>query len=206
MLERLAATEDMFKQPVSTIRDVAELTDASPNLIARMLGEIRGPDEFEKLQSKMAAYDVRLRDVERKVNAPSGTANPSHTGRARSAKPEEVCQFLDLVNEAFNPPSNIVGQGLQEGHQQQARKYEIGAGLIVVVVLLSICAVRSMNTDEIVARRPAFTTKLNGAQFTVYDDYSVSKDSGSGADTPTKEEIAQVRAQYRRQKDASKTK
>jgi hypothetical protein len=67
LLERLAATEEMFKTPVSTIRDVAELTEASPNLIARILSEMRGPDEFEKLAGLLGAHDSRLNEVEQKV-------------------------------------------------------------------------------------------------------------------------------------------
>ena len=60
LLERLAATEEMFKAPVSTIRDVAELTEASPNLIARILGEIRGPGEFEKLVKRVEVLEGKF--------------------------------------------------------------------------------------------------------------------------------------------------
>ncbi|MBS1701631.1 MAG: hypothetical protein JST12_08215 [Armatimonadetes bacterium] len=66
LLERLAATEEMFKQPVSTIRDVAELTDISPLVIARILSDIRGPSEFERLHDRMDGYEKRLSAVERK--------------------------------------------------------------------------------------------------------------------------------------------
>jgi hypothetical protein len=66
LLERLAATEEMFKTPVSTIRDVAELTDASPNLIARILGEMRGPGEFEKLVRRVEVLEGR-HDSDQKI-------------------------------------------------------------------------------------------------------------------------------------------
>ena len=58
----------MFKTPVSTIRDVAELTEASPNLIARILGDMRDPSKIEKLESELQVYDVRLREVEKKLS------------------------------------------------------------------------------------------------------------------------------------------
>ena len=59
----------MFKTPVSTIRDVAELTDASPSLIARLLGEMRGPGEYEKLVGRVDAHDQRFNRVEGRVDA-----------------------------------------------------------------------------------------------------------------------------------------
>ena len=69
LLERLAATEDMFKTPVSTIRDVAELTEASPNLIARILGEMRGTNEFEELIDRLKGHEWRISRTEADVAA-----------------------------------------------------------------------------------------------------------------------------------------
>ncbi len=71
LLGRLAATEEMFKQPVSTIRDVAELTDASPNLIARILGDMRGTSEFENLSSTVDGYGQRISKIEEKLEVPT---------------------------------------------------------------------------------------------------------------------------------------
>ncbi len=68
LLERLAATEEMFKAPVSTIRDVAELTDAPPALIARILADIRGPDEYEKLHHQVQQHNHRLDSVEQRLS------------------------------------------------------------------------------------------------------------------------------------------
>ena len=78
MLERLAATEEMFRAPVSTIRDVAELTEASPNLIARILGEIRGPGELEKIVERIDIHEERLRAVEKKVSQPLAPPIPTN--------------------------------------------------------------------------------------------------------------------------------
>jgi hypothetical protein len=61
----------MFKAPVSTIRDVAELTDASPNLIARLLGEMRGTSEFENLVSTVDGYGQRISKIEQRLEAPT---------------------------------------------------------------------------------------------------------------------------------------
>ena len=73
---RLAATEEMFKQPVSTIRDVAELTDASPTLIARLLGEMRGTSEFENLVSTVDRYGQRISKIEQRLEAPTQSGPP----------------------------------------------------------------------------------------------------------------------------------
>ena len=69
LLERLAATEEMFRTPVSTIRDVAELTEASPNLIARILGDIRGAEENETLIEQIRVHDLRIAQAEKDVQA-----------------------------------------------------------------------------------------------------------------------------------------
>lgn len=68
LLERLAATEAMYGEPASTIRDVAELTEASPNLIARLLADIRNDSELKELQRKVETHDGRIEAVERIVN------------------------------------------------------------------------------------------------------------------------------------------
>ena len=67
LLERLAATDAMFQQPVSTIRDVAELTEASPDLIARTLGHMRGPTEYERLMGLIQGHEQRISHTERQV-------------------------------------------------------------------------------------------------------------------------------------------
>ena len=58
----------MFKQPVSTIRDVAELTEAPPKLIARILADMRGPDEYERLDRQVQIHDERLDSVEQRLS------------------------------------------------------------------------------------------------------------------------------------------
>ena len=105
LLERLAATEEMFKAPVSTIRDVAELTEASPNLIARLLGEMRGPGELEKIVGRLDEHSALLKEVAHKVhkleekstevpsepriNRPNVVGSTVQTGRVRAPKIEE---------------------------------------------------------------------------------------------------------------------
>lgn len=76
LLERLAATDAMFKTPVPTIRDVAELTESSPKLIARILGEIRGKDDFDHLSERLDAYERRLKVVEHRTSTPPVTSHP----------------------------------------------------------------------------------------------------------------------------------
>ncbi|MBS1727304.1 MAG: hypothetical protein JST51_11335 [Armatimonadetes bacterium] len=88
LLERLAATEEMFKQPVSTIRDVAELTDISPLVIARILSDIRGPSEFERLHDRMDAYEKRLSAVEQKPVSTPPFLQPPVGPVVRPPRPE----------------------------------------------------------------------------------------------------------------------
>lgn len=66
LLRRLAATEATFSTPVPTIRDVAELTEAPPKLIARILGEIRGPGDLEKLTERLDIHEQRLESIEKR--------------------------------------------------------------------------------------------------------------------------------------------
>ncbi len=64
ILARLAATDALFADPVTTIRDVAEVTDASPLLIGRILSQMRGPDEVAALKGRMDGFEARLRELE----------------------------------------------------------------------------------------------------------------------------------------------
>jgi hypothetical protein len=66
LLSRLAATEALFAEPVPTIRDVAEATDASPLLIGRILSQMRGPDGVAELKGRMDGFEARLRQLEAK--------------------------------------------------------------------------------------------------------------------------------------------
>ena len=64
LLSRLAATEALFSEPIPTIRDVAEATDASPLLIGRILSQMRGPDQVAELKGRMDGFEARLRELE----------------------------------------------------------------------------------------------------------------------------------------------
>ncbi|MDH4387550.1 MAG: hypothetical protein QE269_02355 [Fimbriimonas sp.] len=75
LLARLAATEALFSEPVPTIRDVAEATDASPLLIGRILSQMRGPDEVTELKGRMDGFEARLRQLEN-----SKTHEPARVG------------------------------------------------------------------------------------------------------------------------------
>lgn len=99
LLERLAATEEMFKRPVSTIRDVAELTESSPTLIARVLGEMRGPGELEQMVGRLDEHDRRLLEVEQKFSKLE-----KHIPRP----PEELRKNLP----------NVVGSTIQQGRKR----------------------------------------------------------------------------------------
>lgn len=57
-----------FRTPVTTIRDVAELTETSPKTIARILADIRGPGEVERLDARIDDHEVRIRSVEQSAS------------------------------------------------------------------------------------------------------------------------------------------
>lgn len=84
----------MFKTPVSTIRDVAELTEAPPNLIARILGEMRGPAEFEKLYGLVVDHSRRLTDIELRVSILQNQDAPSETLES-SSNPKNETELSD---------------------------------------------------------------------------------------------------------------
>lgn len=67
LLERLAATDAMFRTPVSTIRDVAELTELSPTAIAEILAEIRGTTLLAELKKEVHLHSRRINAVEEKL-------------------------------------------------------------------------------------------------------------------------------------------
>jgi chaperonin cofactor prefoldin len=71
LLARLAATDALFSEPVPTIRDVAEATDASPLLIGRILSQMRGPDQVAELKGRMDGFEARLRELERRSSSPA---------------------------------------------------------------------------------------------------------------------------------------
>ena len=90
LLARLAATDALFAEPVPTIRDVAEATDASPLLIGRILSQMRGPDEVAELKGRMDGFEARLRDLEgdkRSIVA---------SRRTRSYEPPEDFKSIDF--------------------------------------------------------------------------------------------------------------
>ncbi len=74
--------------PVSTIRDVAELTEASPSLIARLLDDIRGTDEFMNLVTQVKQHETRVGQVEKKVSALERSKNSSTQKTAQDAEKE----------------------------------------------------------------------------------------------------------------------
>jgi hypothetical protein len=94
----------MFKAPVSTISDVAELTEKKPSLIARVLGEMRGPGKLEKMVGRLDEHDRRLLNMEQKVN---------RLGKLAPETPKEV---------RVNRP-NVVGSTVQKG-RTRARKVQ----------------------------------------------------------------------------------
>ena len=70
LLARLAATDALFAEPIPTIRDVAEATDASPLLIGRILSQMRGPDEVGELKQRIEGFEARLRSLEKSRSHP----------------------------------------------------------------------------------------------------------------------------------------
>lgn len=65
LLSRLASADALFADPVPTIRDVAEATDASPLLIGRILSELRNEDEGHQISGLVFELRERLEALER---------------------------------------------------------------------------------------------------------------------------------------------
>jgi hypothetical protein len=68
LLERLAATDAIFQTPVTKVKDVAELTEAPPALIARILAEIRGIKDAGEIQRRLDEHAERLKIAESRLN------------------------------------------------------------------------------------------------------------------------------------------
>jgi hypothetical protein len=164
LLERLAATEAMFGEPASTIRDVAELTEASPNLIARLLTDIRGDDEFSKLQTKVESHEDRIVAVERKVNQ----------------------------NQVVAPP--ILKSSYSQGTQTQAKNQTSSILAIVIALTIGMIMLGFFTTASSIGRKKniKYGTTVNGNEFVVYDDGSIYKVVNGKEETPTNEEAGLV--------------
>lgn len=79
LLERLGTAE--FGGPeVSRVGDLIEATDADPQLMARLLGEIRHEDYQERFGARLDAVERRLHFVEGRV-APAPRINAPTTER-----------------------------------------------------------------------------------------------------------------------------
>ena len=149
LLERLAATEEMFQQPVSTIRDVAELTEASPNLIARLLGEMRGPGELQQMVGRLDEHDRRLLDVEQKVSRLSNSAPEVKKEPDFVHKPKIVGSTLEKgrtrAPKVQEPPPEAWVQKKQreeidryKTQQKQTKEFEKKANKYLAFLLLAI--------------------------------------------------------------------
>ena len=131
LLERLAATEEMFRTPVSTIRDVAELTDASPRLIARLLGEMRGPGELEKLVGQVGEHNSRLEVVEDTLKTiQSSSADKQKVNEDELKRPVQRGSPLNSHDQEFNPRS------LRDIGKIFSREEKIGLAIISFLFIL----------------------------------------------------------------------
>ena len=203
LLERLAATEEMFKTPVSTIRDVAELTEASPNLIARILGEMRGPGELEKLQAQIKAYETRLRAVESKVSQPQVSHYSSNVLGPQFGWQDSSRN--SIIDDEFQ--NQIYKVGLTIGAYEKKHPLRVKVSVAIIAALIGGAILVSISTatatsDEIPAQSSVFTFVENGSKFTVYDDYSVDKEVNGQLGKPTKEEAQHARAKFRLSKSS----
>ncbi len=120
----------MFKTPVSTIRDVAELTEASPNLIARILGEMRGPGELEKIVGRIEMHENRLDSFEEKLQQVAGQPSQQEAQTKPTLNFEEK-MVLNYVNNVISE----INVRQVESDQRFMRLVLIGVVLIIFVVL-----------------------------------------------------------------------
>ena len=126
----------MFKTPVSTIRDVAELTEVSPSLIARILGEMRGPDGIANLESKLREHETRIKSLESSYRQ-SSVDNKNATSVSQEALVEiEWQRYKRQLNQ------ELMGRPLDERLPGWQLYVAIIVVLIVVVFALQYSAYR----------------------------------------------------------------
>lgn len=94
LLARLAATDALFSEPVPTIRDVAEATDASPLLIGRILSQMRGPDEVAELKGRMDGFEARLQDIEKRTAPLAPLRQKASPESPEGLKPLDINKLL----------------------------------------------------------------------------------------------------------------
>jgi hypothetical protein len=160
LLSRLAATEALFSEPIPTIRDVAEATDASPLLIGRILSQMRGPDQVAELKGRMEGFEARLRELEADPkrshsqsmpipplfrNSSSGSTSKQEWVGSRSptslGDPSE--QSWSKVKQWYDPESSsYISQDQLGERQQEIGKFMKSAlmfwiGLIIVIILIA---------------------------------------------------------------------
>jgi hypothetical protein len=111
LLARLAATDAFFTEPVPTIRDVAEATDASPLLIGRILSQMRGPDEVAELKGRMDGFEARLRHLE------------AHRINHRPQSPPPVEQILRNAGTGSFKPLSSQTSGTVLPHEQSEQSW-----------------------------------------------------------------------------------
>jgi hypothetical protein len=133
LLERLAATEEMFKAPVSTIRDVAELTDASPNLIARLLGEMRGPGEYEKLLDGFVDHEERIRKLEK-------NAKVKAKGKPFELKqpPRSIENIPVVPVSSMSEERKLLSEPIEGRYQEPNRNINLPNIVVAIMVALAI--------------------------------------------------------------------
>lgn len=101
LLSRLAATEAIFAEPQTTIRDVAEATDASPLLIGRILREMRGPDRIDLLEQRLDRFERLVTRVVQSGDLENAGETLSELDGVASSEPTWQ-QLQDLNIEHFD--------------------------------------------------------------------------------------------------------
>ncbi len=140
----------MFRDPVTTIRDVAEATDASPELIARILNDIRGPGVVERIDSRLDKHDARISALERQprtVTVRAEVVKPRQVSSVRAFPPKEVPMPTTKSRATDADWQRYRNWLADETRDQSSELSQISRGEIVVI--LTIIAIIALVTIAI---------------------------------------------------------
>ena len=122
LLARLAATDALFAEPIPTIRDVAEATDASPLLIGRILSQIRGPDGIAALRLEIKDFAERLKTIEAALTSTPSVTTQSFVSPESEVVPSPTLPEAPTTKSLGHPKSNYH----QSVYNRQACSHQTG--------------------------------------------------------------------------------
>lgn len=131
LLERLAAEDATFQKPITTVRDIAELTEVSPQVITRILVNMRGPRDDEQTALLLANHEHRIQSLER------GKPHQTYWSNPTPATFEEDDYYARSYDQFLR--DNWIGRIDEEDYHGVGRQ-----ALTVIIVVLGLALILAL--------------------------------------------------------------